>query len=279
MMAVEAFAPAKINLTLHVTGQRNDGYHLLDSLVVFADIGDTVTVAPADQLRLMVDGPMADGVPTDGGNLVIKASRQLSLDNNAAITLTKRLPASSGIGGGSSDAAAALRALSELWNLPLPDRHTVLSLGADVPVCMEARTVRMSGIGEDLSAVPTIPAMDVLLVNPGVSVPTPSVFRALKNRDNPPMPAELPHWNGAVEFCRWLKRQRNDLQDPAIALEPVIADVLSTLEESGCLHAAMSGSGATCFALFHEGEEAVEAACRSIADEHPDWWVACGRLI
>ena len=279
MATIEGFAPAKINLTLHVTGQRDDGYHLLDSLVVFADVGDRIAVAPAEGLSLSVNGPMAEGVPADDSNLVMKAARLLNGDKGAAITLTKVLPPSSGIGGGSSDAAAALRTLSELWVRPLPEPVETLPLGADLPVCMGARTQRMSGIGEVLGDVPDLPPLDILLVNPGVSVSTPAVFRALASRDNPPMSDELPGWADAGAFCDWLKTQRNDMQDAAVALEPVIGEVLEALQGTDCLHAGMSGSGATCFALFPADGVSAEAARISVSAAHPQWWCASGQVL
>ena len=274
-MPIEDFAPAKINLTLHVTGRRDDGYHLLDSLVAFADIGDTVTVEPAADLSLTVDGPMAAGVPADSGNLVMRAARLMSPERGARITLTKRLPSSSGIGGGSSDAAATLRALSRLWNLPVPD--DVARLGADVPVCMNPRAQRMRGIGETLAAVPALPDCALLLVNPGVSVATPAVFRALQDRENAPMPDGLPNWSTAQDMTAWLGEQRNDLQAAACAVLPQIASVLDALAETRPLFRAMSGSGATCFALY--APQAAADAERRLRAAHPDWWVAAGRLL
>ncbi len=274
-MPIEEFAPAKINLTLHVTGRRSDGYHLLDSLVAFADIGDTVTVEPAADLSLMVDGSMAADVPADSGNLVMRAARLMSRERGARITLTKRLPASSGIGGGSSDAAATLRALSRLWNLPVPD--DVERLGADVPVCMKPCAQRMQGIGERLTEVPALPDCAILLVNPRVSVSTPDVFRTLQHRDNAPMPDPLPHWPSVQDMARWLGCQRNDLQAAACGLQPRIVSVLDALSETQPLFRAMSGSGATCFALY--APQAAADAERRLRAAHPDWWVAAGRLI
>lgn len=279
-MAIEAFAPAKINLTLHVTGQRPDGYHRLDSLVAFADIGDTVCAEPAERLTLSIDGPQAGGLDAGPDNLVLRAARLLAPDRGAALTLSKRLPVASGIGGGSADAAAALRALSRLWQVPLPATEDVARLGADVPVCIESRPSRMSGIGERLEPVPPLPAADIVLVNPGVPVSTPDVFRAVSDKANPPMPARLPRWTALADFTDWLKGQRNDLQTPATVLQPLIADVLSALRDAGSLYSAMSGSGATCFGLFppdgHSAKSVVRAECFA---RRPDWWVAQGRLL
>lgn len=279
-MAVEAFAPAKINLTLHVTGRRADGYHLLDSLAAFCDVGDALRVSPAQALSLQVTGPRAEGVPTDGTNLVLRAAELMRpASTGAAITLEKHLPAAAGIGGGSSDAAAALRALSELWGTDLPGQAELLSLGADVPVCMTPGSWRMEGIGEALSPVPNLPSCDILLVNPGVSVSTPVVFRSLSSRENAPMPRDLPDWNGAADLARWLAGQRNDLQAPAIAQQPVIGTVLEALEASGALFSAMSGSGATCFALFQPGRRQAQLAAERLRVSYPGWWVAPGQLL
>lgn len=277
-MAIEAFAPAKINLTLHVTGQRSDGYHLLDSLVVFADIGDTVQASASDRLTLAIDGPEGAELSNEPDNLVLRAARLLDPERGTEIILTKTLPVASGIGGGSSDAAAALRALSVLWACPLPQTTDLLALGADVPVCLDPRPWRMSGIGETLHPVPPLPALDILLVNPRRAVSTPEVFRALGSKANPPMPRRLPDWRDAAAFCSWLKTQRNDLAAPAIGLCPEIGEVLTALDGSGTLHAGMSGSGATCFALFPTDGSARRASAALRAD-HPQWWIADGRLL
>ncbi|MBK1635448.1 4-(cytidine 5'-diphospho)-2-C-methyl-D-erythritol kinase [Rhodovulum adriaticum] len=272
-MTVEAFAPAKINLTLHVTGQRADGYHLLDSLVIFADAGDRLTLAPSDGLSLTVTGPRAAGVPTDGRNLVLKAADLFPDGQGAAITLDKHLPAAAGIGGGSSDAAAALRGLSELWNRPLPDAQAVLSLGADVPVCLAPRAVRMRGVGEEILDGPRLPdRMGLLLVNPGLEVSTPAVFKALERKDNPPLP-HPPGWSSAGAMAHWLAEQRNDLEPPARRLAPEIRQVLDAIAATeGCLLSRMSGSGATCFGIYETRAQA-EAAARIIAPAAPHWWV------
>lgn len=272
-MAIEVFAPAKINLTLHVTGQRDDGYHLLDSLVVFADIGDTVRVTPADRLSLDIDGPEAGGLDAEPDNLVLRAARLLAPDRGAAITLTKRLPVASGIGGGSADAAATLRALAQLWNLPVPSAEQALALGADLPVCLSSTPLRMRGIGERLDPVPPLPAMEIMLINPRAQVSTPGIFRALAQKDNPPMAQTLPRWRDLPDFVAWLETQRNDLATPAIAQQPVIADVLTVLRDGGALFAGMSGSGATCFGLFPSGQQA------DVRMRVPDWWCATGRVL
>ncbi len=268
----EVSAPAKVNLTLHVTGQRPDGYHLLDSLVVFSDFGDRVAVEAAPETRFSVTGPRAAGVPTDSRNLVLKAAA-LMAGAPAAITLEKNLPAASGIGGGSADAAATLRALSSLHGSPLPDAAAVLGLGADVPVCLQGHATRMSGIGEELAPVPALPPLPAVLVNPGVEVSTPEVFRALDTPDNPPMPDIPAGLADPAEVAAWLATQRNDLEAPARALAPEIGDVLAALAATpGCLLARMSGSGATCFGLYQTETAARDAAGR-LGAAQPGWWV------
>lgn len=264
--AAREFAPAKINFTLHVTGTRPDGYHLLDSLVVFADVGDTIAVEPAEELSLTVTGPRALGVPTDSSNLVLKAA--MAMNRTARITLDKHLPSMGGIGGGSSDAAATLRALS--GPDPVPS-DIAEGLGADVPVCMVAKAARMTGIGETISALPALPDVHGILVNPGVSVPTPAVFKRLSTKANPSMPATLPYWPDARALAGWLHTMRNDLEGPAREIAPEIEEVLSTLAaHPTCLIARMSGSGATCFALTATRAEA-DALADAVA--RPGWWV------
>ncbi|WP_371060622.1 4-(cytidine 5'-diphospho)-2-C-methyl-D-erythritol kinase [Rhodosalinus sp. 5P4] len=267
MTAVEAHAPAKINLALHVTGRRADGYHLLDSLVVFADLGDTLRAAPGATTSLRVTGPMARGVPDGPENLVLRAAALIGV--GAELELEKHLPAAAGIGGGSSDAAATLRALSRLSGCAVPG--DAATLGADVPVCLAARPARMRGIGETVEPVAALPALAAVLVNPGVSLSTPEVFARLAQRENPPLPTPLPRWADAAALVRWLSAQRNDLEAPARALAPVVGEVLAALSASpGCALARMSGSGATCFGLFPDREGA-ETAAAALA--RPGWWV------
>ncbi len=277
-MSLAEFAPAKINLYLHVTGKRDDGYHLLDSLVVFAGIGDSVAVAPAERLTLTIDGPMAAGLPTDQTNIVWKAAQALAARvggaPGAAITLTKRLPVASGIGGGSADAAATLRALERLWRVELAaaDRHALaLSLGADVPVCLAGHPARMSGIGERLESVPALPPLWLTLVNPRVPLSTPAVFKARQSCFSDPAPLETTP-RDAPHLAALLAARRNDLTAAAISLAPEVATALAALAaRPDCLLARMSGSGATCLGLF-ASEDAARAAARALAATHPGWW-------
>ena len=286
--AVLAPAPAKINLALAVTGRREDGYHLLDSLVTFTAFGDRIGLSPAEADRFTLSGRFSKTLAAEGDNLVTRARDRLRAAIEATgqaappvhIHLEKNLPIASGIGGGSADAAATLRALARLTGRPLPPDAEVLRLGADVPVCLSGRTARMSGIGEVLAPLPPLPALWVVLVNPRVAVPTPQVFAALTRRDNPPLP-ELP--SGALAsagaFATWLADQtRNDLIPPARAVSPILSEVQSTLAVTpGCLLARMSGSGGTHFGLYASAE-AARAAARSLAAAHPGWWITPGNI-
>ncbi|UWQ84215.1 4-(cytidine 5'-diphospho)-2-C-methyl-D-erythritol kinase [Leisingera caerulea] len=272
-MAAEVFAPAKINLTLHVTGRRDDGYHLLDSLVVFADTGDRLLLEPGPEMALEVSGLFADGVPADQRNLVWKAASGAGWTGR--ISLDKKLPHGAGIGGGSSDAAAVLRALAG-QGAGIP-QDLPLSLGADVPVCMAARASRMQGIGEQVTPA-ELPELPALLVNPGVHVPTGAVFSALAARENPPMPEGIPSFTSAGDCAAWLAEQRNDLEAPALTAAPDIGRVLSDLRSSRqALLARMSGSGATCFALYPT-KKAAHMAAYEVGAEHPGWWCSAVTL-
>jgi 4-diphosphocytidyl-2-C-methyl-D-erythritol kinase len=275
--ALAEFAPAKINLALHVLGRRADGFHLLDSLVVFAEVGDSLTASESDDLALILEGRFREALADAKENLVLRAARLLAdeagMTPRARIVLRKNLPVASGIGGGSADAAAALRLLSRLWRLDVPAADLfalAAKLGADVPVCLAGRPARMAGVGEALAALPQLPECGLLLVNPGVAVATASVFRARTGGFSTPL--ELPScWPDVDALAATLRAAGNDLETPAIALAPVIADVLAALRhESKCLIARMSGSGATCFGLFATRSEA-EAAAAALA--RPGWWL------
>ncbi len=283
-------APAKINLTLHVTGQRDDGYHMLDSLVVFADVGDELRMQPANGFTVSIEGPEAAGVPPDADNLVLKVARLFDDVAGASFRLTKNVPVASGIGGGSADAAAAFRGMMCLRSGLKPgDRvppglfHSasasrLLALGADIPACITSEAVRMQGIGELLTSLRDLPRLSAVLVNPGRPVSTPAIFRALEQKCNPPMPDTLPRFRGVPEFASWLAQQRNDLEPAAVTLEPAISVVLAALSGlDGCLLARMSGSGATCFGLF-EDRQAADDAARALRATQPGWWVRSARL-
>lgn len=266
-------APAKVNLCLHVTGRRGDGYHLLDSIVVFAGVGDTVSARADKGLSLAITGPQGPGLDAGDDNLVLRAAR-LTGARDLALTLDKHLPQAAGIGGGSADAAATLRLIARITGQGLPDAAAVAALGADIPVCLSSRPARMRGVGEVLDPLPPLPPFAMLLVNPGVAVPTAPVFQALARRDNPPLPDRCGPWPDRAAFFDWLRAQRNDLQAPACAVAPAITSVLQALgATTGCALARMSGSGATCFGLFADMENA-RAAERALRAAHPDWWIA-----
>lgn len=278
-------APAKVNLALHVTGRRADGYHLLDTLVVFTGAGDRIRVMPAAADGFTVAGPFGPDVPADGANLVLKARDLLrGIAGGRAfpvsVELEKDLPVASGVGGGSSDAAAALRALARLWDVPLSAvelANAALRLGADLPMCLAARTLRAQGIGETLTPAAGLPALDMVLVNPGVAVATPAVFGQLRSRDNPPL-GPLPAAAGFAALAGWLAAARNDLEAPAVAVAPQIATVLAALRQSGAALARMSGSGATCFGLYPSPQDAARAA-EKIAAGQPSWYVRATRTV
>jgi 4-diphosphocytidyl-2-C-methyl-D-erythritol kinase len=274
-MDIKEFAPAKVNLALHVTGQRSDGYHLLDSLVVFADIGDWIRVCDAPETTLVVDGPNADNVPTDGSNLAVKAAQMYP--GHVALHLEKHLPAAAGIGGGSADAAATLRAIARLRQTDLPDLSACAHLGADIPVCMSPLPQRMQGIGEDISTVPTLPPLWMVLVNPGIGLDTPDVFKTLENKKNPGL--ELPaKWGTVRDFVAWLAHTRNDLQSLAALIAPVVTQVIDALQQTQPLLARMSGSGTTCFALF-DNEASARAARSVLKTAQPQWWVQAAPVL
>jgi 4-diphosphocytidyl-2-C-methyl-D-erythritol kinase len=277
--AARVFAPAKINLFLHVGGKRADGYHELESLVVFARAGDGLAFERADELSLTIDGPFAGALSPDPDNLVLKAARTLAalagVRKGARIALTKNLPVASGIGGGSADAAAALRGLNVLWQMHLPSeelRTIAAQIGSDVPVCVESKPAWMEGRGEKVTALAGIPEASMVLVNPGVAVSTGKVFAALKERRGVggPLPPTMKSVSGLVAF---LRTTANDLEAPARGIAPIIGEVLDALaSQPGVMLARMSGSGATCFALF-ESDAAAHDAAVAIETRHTGWWV------
>jgi 4-diphosphocytidyl-2-C-methyl-D-erythritol kinase len=274
-------APAKVNLYLRVTGRREDGYHTLDSLAVFAEARDIVTAGHGEGLTLDVTGREGTDLSDGDDNLVLRAARALAAATGhapkAAITLTKLLPVASGIGGGSADAAATLRVLDALWETGLTTARLeaiAAGLGAYVPVCVASRPARMQGIGEILGAAPVLPAFGLLLANPRIALPTPQVFRARRGEFSAPaeMPARLAD---AAALAAWLRPLGNDLQDAALTLCAAIAEVLSAIAaQPGCLLARMSGSGATCFGIFAT-PEAARAAAKALPAA---WWRHGGGL-
>lgn len=272
-------AAAKINLALHVTGRRPDGYHLLESLAVFTAHGDRLSVSPAAEDSFSVEGPFAADVPLDGSNLVIAAREKLRAlhpdrAHPVSILLEKNLPVASGIGGGSSDAAAALRLLCRQWGIAVDARisEIALTIGADVPMCLAGRPLVARGIGEALEPVASLPALNLVLVNPGMAVATRDVFARLERRDHAPLPP-LPQSLGLESLLDWLRITRNDLEAPAIAAAPAIRGALDMLESEGAAFSRMSGSGATCFGIFTD-QGAAERAATAIGGKEPGWFVA-----
>jgi 4-diphosphocytidyl-2-C-methyl-D-erythritol kinase len=288
-VALTAFAPAKVNLFLHVGPPAPDGYHPLCSLMTFADVGDRLTVQDGSALELKVRGAFADGAPAGPDNLVLRAAQALIARAGgpvppAQLLLDKELPVAAGLGGGSSDAGAALRLLREALRLDIDDpalEAVAASLGADGAACLWARPVIAEGRGEALSPAPSLPVLDAVLVNPRTPVSTPAVYRQLDASGRfgdiarPAMPQTF---ENAVEAAAWLAAQRNDLEAPAIAVAPVVGAVLETLAgEPETLLARVSGSGGTCFALC-AGDIEAEGLAERIEAMAPDWWVRRCRL-
>jgi 4-diphosphocytidyl-2-C-methyl-D-erythritol kinase len=272
-------AHAKINLALHVRAREPDGYHRIETIFAFAEDGDELSATPAATLELRIEGPFAAGLECGPDNLVMAAAaalrRRFGVTEGAAILLDKGLPVASGIGGGSADAAAALRLLARLWGIDAPAgalHQIAASLGADVPACLVSRTMRGEGRGDELRAVEAtdLAGTPLLLVNPGVPVPTGAVFAGWNGRDLGPLA-------GGDPLAAALKG-RNDLEAPAVALAPAIGEVLAALAaQPGVRLSRMSGSGATCFALFDSGE-ARDAAASIIASAQPLWWQLATRV-
>lgn len=278
---LRASARAKLNLALHVVGQRDDGYHLLESLVAFADVADEIMVEPsAEADAFTVDGPFATHVPGLASNSLgaaLATVRRWKVDALAAsplhIRLTKNLPVAAGIGGGSADAAALITLLTKQRVLSQQERADCMALGADVPMCLQGQSALVDGVG-DVRQTLTLPAAHVVLANPLTAVSTPAVFKALDQKTNPP----LPNWPAPTTFdalVRWLDVTRNDLKPPALKIAPQIAACLNALREAP--FAQMSGSGATCFALLPDQATAEDLAATT-KNAHPDWWVRAGRL-
>lgn len=280
-------APAKINLDLHITARLDSGYHILDSLVAFADISDEIQLSPAVDFSFEIDGPFAAPLQSNSAeNLVVKAAQELAKHTGQALNfhlkLIKNLPVSAGIGGGSSDAAAVIRALMKLWELKAKDIPTLqemlLELGADVPACFYGAPVHMSGIGEILEPAPALPETHIILVNPLIPCPTAGVFRGLKGPSSE-APPPLPEFESFDHFIECLSRRRNDLQDAAMTIVPQISEILRALLDSrGCALARMSGSGATCFGLFKSAEDAAQAA-HTLQNKTPAFWIRQGLLL
>ncbi|MBR1267633.1 4-(cytidine 5'-diphospho)-2-C-methyl-D-erythritol kinase [Bradyrhizobium sp. AUGA SZCCT0222] len=284
---------AKVNLTLRVVGRRTDGFHDLESVVAFADCADRLTLTPGSELTLQMSGPLAQACGETSDNLVLKATRLLAERvpglKAGSFTLDKVLPVAAGIGGGSADAAAALRLLAKLNGLPLDDerlREVALATGADVPVCLASRACDMTGVGDTLTPL-SLPIMPCVMINPCVPVPTKDVFKALGLRSGELLVGvtdvfrgiDWPEAGASVEdWVEVLAASANDLEAPAMRIQPVIGEVIAALNATnGAWLARMSGSGATCFAIYENTAEAGRAA-EKIRREHPGWWVHAGTL-
>lgn len=285
--AITCFAPAKINLALHITGQRSDGYHLLDSLVVFGDIGDTITLKTSQNnsqstIDCHFDGQfgrlLEHALDGKSDHLILKAIEAVQncfgqFERGLSIHLNKTLPVASGIGGGSADAAATLLAMGKLQDSSTLTGLLAIGekLGADVPMCLHSQALQAKGIGTDLNLINHMPKLHLLLVNPGIEVSTPKIFEALESKNNapsPPLPLQLSFDN----LIDWLAHQRNDLETPAMGLAPQIGDVLAALHHTHASLVRMSGSGATCFGIY-KSTQASKAAAETIRKTQPDWWV------
>lgn len=281
-------APAKINLALHVTGRRADGYHSLEMLVAFAGIGDELTATPAARDTLTITGPFAVGLGSGASNLVLRALAAFrarwpdALPVGLDLRLVKNLPVAAGLGGGSADAAAALRLLAGMVpaGVPFADLLEIArGLGADVPMCLYSRPAEVRGIGEIVLPLRDFPECHVVLVNPLVPVVTADVFRRLERRDNPGLPALADPLARPAQLALWLSETRNDLEPPAIALVPAIGSLIARLgAANGCNLARMSGSGATVFGLFGSSAQAHQAA-HDLRDALPGHWVAAAPLL
>ena len=276
---IKVTAHAKVNLTLHVVGQRANGYHELQSLVCLTEFGDQIHLSPATDFSFQVIGTYASGIPVDESNLVVQAAKFMAQKHSKSldcqIILEKNLPMASGIGGGSSDAAAVMRALSQYFSVPLPNVDELMTLGADIPVCMTTGLTLKEGAGEDVTQLSAAPNWGVVLVNPNVGVSTPAVFNALNSKRNLPM-------QDVAENCvdiAWLGDQRNDLEPPAMAMVPEVGAVVDAISAAPhCQMARMSGSGATCFGVFADIKHA-NAAAERLQQAHPDWWVVSTKIV
>ena len=287
--ALTATAYAKLNLALHVTGQRADGYHLLDTFVAFADYGDELSVSITEQDSFTLSGRFGAGLPADGDNLVLKARDLLRAhfpqhNTPVAIHLEKKLPVASGIGGGSSDAATVLALLHKLWNIQPEQallKQVCLQLGADVPMCLHGQlhggALIAKGIGEELQTLSALPVLPLLLVNDGTAISTPQIFKHLRKRDNPALP-DIGTRHSQTDLCDYLKTSRNDLFQPAAEIAPQLPQIVKLLQDSGAEYAQMSGSGATCFGIYATLSEA-QLAAEQLQQQNPHWFICASTTL
>ena len=279
----EEKASAKVNLCLQIVGQKSNGFHLLDSIVGFTEFGDHLSFKKSDKLELTVKGAFSDQIPVDRSNLILKAAELVRTLNNiktgAHIILTKNLPPSAGLGGGSSDAAATIRGLSRMWGTDLPEIHDLMKIGSDLPVCINQKTQHMKGFGDVFNVVNTFPNLPILLVNPLKKVSTQTVFRKLENKKNSPLSKYEKLFQTKKDWINWLLLQRNDLMEPAVSIEPVISEVLQFISNQISVEkVSMSGSGATCFGVF-ENKHDCDLAMKKVRRERPEWWSVSTEII
>lgn len=288
MQKLKTLAPAKLNLTLRIGARRPDGFHELESIVMFASIGDTLTLAPDDALSLAVDGPTARQAGPEADNLVLKAARNLAARipdlRTGHFSLTKNMPAGAGLGGGSSDAGAALRLLAQLNEIALDDprvQEAARATGADVPVCLDPRSRLVKGMGDELSEPLGLPELHAMIVFPSVPVPTPVVFKAFDAQGDEPatldtVPSQIP--TAKRKFLDFVLHQTNDLAKPARTITPQIAAAEELIDETGdALLVRMTGSGSAVFAIYEDDDMADQSA-DIIEEERPDWWVVTATL-
>ncbi|MDC1254966.1 4-(cytidine 5'-diphospho)-2-C-methyl-D-erythritol kinase [Paracoccaceae bacterium] len=275
-MKINSFAAAKVNLALHVRGLKSNGYHELHSLVTFANIGDIIEVRTSNELKLTIEGPFADNVPKDTDNIVIKAAKFLLPDGKAHINLIKNLPVEAGLGGGSADAAATLRSLSKLWNIPIPKTPEVL--GADVPICLLKETAIVQGIGEKITPVSIPSNLHIVLIKPNIGLSTAKVFNNLKNKHNEKM-CTFKGTDSIEEFANYLNKLRNDLLQTSITIVPLLRDIINFLNvQKDNYYTQMSGSGTTCFGLFDNEVSAMRALSQAKI-KFPNMWCKMVKLI
>ena len=275
-MKINSFAAAKVNLALHVRGLKSNGYHELDSLVTFANIGDIIEVSPFDKLKLTIEGPFANNVPQGAQNIVIKAAKLLSPEGKAHINLIKNLPVEAGLGGGSADAAATLRSLSKLWDLPIPESSEIL--GTDLPICLLKETAIVQGIGEKITPVSIPNNLHIILIKPRIGLSTKEVFNNLKNKNNDKMDT-FTGTDSIKVFTNHIKKLRNDLLKTSIDLVPLLSDIINFLNtQNGNYYTQMSGSGTTCFGLFDSRVDAVRALLNAKI-KYPEMWCKMAKLI
>ena len=278
--AIAGVANAKINLSLHVTGKLPNGFHEIDSLVVFTGFGDTLELEPAESFSLSTRGPYSKALPQPSENIILSALRLLEERGTCfRVNLEKSIPVSAGLGGGSVNAALALRLASDYLKCPLPtDIRKITSIGSDLPVCLTGKPSMVSGLGEKITVLDSFPEFPLLLVNPNKPVQTQDVYKGLTKVNNSSQ-TPFPALGSKNDIISWIRDQRNDLEPPALQLCPEIKDILSRLQDQeGCLVARMSGSGGTCFGIFQTAEQ-VSVAAKTIKQLEPGWWIQPTRIL